>query len=575
MLYQLSIRNVAIIESVELSFEPGLNILTGETGAGKSILIDSLNLVLGARTNRELIRKPAQRARVEAAFDDIGPRAEALLNQWELASEDGSLIISREIFENGRSTARINGNLATLTQVKELASLLVDVHGQHEYRYLLDPAQHPHILDAFAGEPATRLLSQLAAVSARYSEASGALAQRFGDEQERQRRMDILQYQIHEISEANLILGEDEQLESERNLMQHAERLKQAVEGAYRLLYEGTENATGEGPGAQWLVDQSVNLLERAGDIDPSLGELTAQLTSISYELEDAIETLRSASERFDFDDFRLEEVENRLAQLKQLKRKYGATLEEVLEFGRQAEREYDQYLHAEENVIALEAEMHDLSVRWAQLSGRLTQVRADAAKRFEQAVMDQLKDLGMEDAKFQVRLIPRPQEEGQRSLPAWGAERVQFYLAANRGEEPGPLDKVASGGELSRIMLALKAVVAAMDDVPTMIFDEIDSGISGNMARIVAQKLALIGRQRQVICITHTAQIAAMADAHYFIEKVTDENRTRTQVSALAPEDRYREIARLVGGDMAGSVAAEHAREMLKWCRQYKKSLS
>lgn len=236
------------------------------------------------------------------------------------------------------------------------------------------------------------------------------------------------------------------------------------------------------------LVDQSVNLLERAGDIDPSLGELTAQLTSISYELEDAIETLRSASERFDFDDFRLEEVENRLAQLKQLKRKYGATLEEVLEFGRQAEREYDQYLHAEENVIALEAEMHDLSVRWAQLSGRLTQVRADAAKRFEQAVMDQLKDLGMEDAKFQVRLIPRPQEEGQRSLPAWGAERVQFYLAANRGEEPGPLDKVASGGELSRIMLALKAVVAAMDDVPTMIFDEIDSGISGNMARIVAQ---------------------------------------------------------------------------------------
>lgn len=205
MLYQLSIRNVAIIESVELSFEPGLNILTGETGAGKSILIDSLNLVLGARTNRELIRKPAQSARVEAAFDDIGPRAEALLNQWELASEDGSLIISREIFENGRSTARINGNLATLTQVKELASLLVDVHGQHEYRYLLDPAQHPQILDAFSGEPATRLLSPVGGGVRRYSEASGALAQRFGDEpQERQRRMDILQYQIHEISEANL-----------------------------------------------------------------------------------------------------------------------------------------------------------------------------------------------------------------------------------------------------------------------------------------------------------------------------------------------------------------------------------
>ncbi len=574
MLYQLSIRNVAIIESVELSLEPGLNILTGETGAGKSILIDSLNLVLGARTNRGLIRRPAQSARVEAAFDDIGPRAEALLSQWELPSEDGSLIISREIFDNGRSTARINGCLATLAQVKELAALLVDVHGQHEYRYLLDPAQHPHILDAYAGEPAAKLLEQLSGLCARYSEAAGALSQRYGDEQERQRRMDILQYQIHEIAEAHITPGEDEQLESERNLMQHAERLKQAVEGAYRLLYEGTESAGGEGPGAQWLVDQSVSLLERAGAIDPSLSELAAQLTSISYELEDAIETLRSVSGRFDFDDFRLEEVEGRLTQLKQLKRKYGGTLEEVLDFGRQAEREYDQYLHAEENVIALEAELHDLSVRWNQISGRLTQVRREAAQRFEQAVLAQLKDLGMEDARFEARLIARPLEEGQRGLPASGAERVQFYLAANRGEDPAPLDKVASGGELSRIMLAIKAVVAAMDDIPTMIFDEIDSGISGNMARIVGQKLALIARQRQVVCITHTAQIAAMADAHYYIEKVADESRTHTQVSALAPGDRYREIARLVGGDMAGSVAAEHAREMLKWCRQYKKSL-
>ncbi|MFR1759097.1 MAG: DNA repair protein RecN, partial [Christensenellaceae bacterium] len=308
--------------------------------------------------------------------------------------------------------------------------------------------------------------------------------------------------------------------------------------------------------------------------IDPSLSELAAQLTSISYELEDAIETLRSVSGRFDFDDFRLEEVEGRLTQLKQLNRKYGGTLEEVLDFGRQAEREYDQYLHAEENVIALEAELHDLSVRWNQISGRLTQVRREAAQRFEQAVLAQLKDLGMEDARFEARLIPRPLEEGQRGLPASGAERVQFYLAANRGEDPAPLDKVASGGELSRIMLAIKAVVAAMDDIPTMIFDEIDSGISGNMARIVGQKLALIARQRQVVCITHTAQIAAMADAHYYIEKVAGESRTHTQVSALAPGDRYREIARLVGGDMAGSVAAEHAREMLKWCRQYKKSL-
>lgn len=574
MLYQLSIRNVAIIESVELTFEPGLNILTGETGAGKSILIDSLNLVLGARTNRELIRRPAQSARVEAAFDDIGPRVEALLNQWELPAEDGSLILSREIFDNGRSTARINGSLATLAQVKELAALLVDVHGQHEYRYLLDPTQHPHILDAYAGEPAAKLLEQLSGLCVRYSEASRALEQRYGDEQERQRRMDILQYQIHEIAEAHITPGEDEQLEGERNLMQHAERLKQAVDGAYRLLYEGTESAGGEGPGAQWLVDQSVSLLERAGSIDSSLSELAAQLTSISYELEDAIETLRDVSGRFDFDDFRLEEVEGRLTQLKQLKRKYGATLEDVMDFGRQAEREYDQYLHAEENVIALEAELHDLSVRWNQISARLTQVRREAAQRFEQAVMNQLKDLGMEDAKFQARLIPRPPEEGQRSLPDLGAERVQFYLSANRGEAPAPLDKVASGGELSRIMLALKAVVAAMDDIPTMIFDEIDSGISGNMARIVAQKLALIGQQRQVICITHTAQIAAMADAHYYIEKVSDENRTHTQVSSLAPGDRYREIARLVGGDMAGSVAAEHAREMLKWCYQYKKSL-
>jgi len=571
LLYQLSIRNVAIIESVELSFDHGLNILSGETGAGKSILIDSLNMVLGARTNKDLVRLGAKSARVEAAFDDLGPRVRQLLQDWDCDSQEDTLILSREITDTGRSSARINGNMATLAQVKELAALLVDVHGQHEYRYLLDAAQHTHILDAFAGDGAIKLLEQLRGISARHHQLSQELDDRFGDEGERERRMDILQYQIHEINEARIVPGEDAELENERNLMQNAEKLRQAVSGAYQLLYEGAGRGEDGGPGAQALVDQSANLLERAGSVEGALGELSAQLTNISYELEDVIENLRDMAARFDFDDYRMEEVENRLDQLKQLKRKYGGTLESVLDFGAEAEREYDRYLHAEENMLALQAELHDLSVRWEQISGKLTAVREKAAERFQKAVMAQLKDLGMADARFEAHCIPRKKDG---TLPASGAESVQFYLAANKGEALGALDKVASGGELSRMMLALKAVVASMDDVPTMIFDEIDSGISGTMARIVGQKLALIARQRQVICITHTAQIAAMADAHFYIEKVVSGERTHTQVRALEHDDRYLEIARLVGGEMAGGLSHEHAREMIKWCDQYKESL-
>ncbi len=563
MLYQLTIHDVAIIEAAEVAFSSGLNILTGETGAGKSILIDSLNLVLGARANRELIRKPARSARVEAVFGDLNPEVTILLESWGVSTEDGELILSREIWDNGRSVARANGSLLGLGQLKELGILLVDVHGQHEYRYLLDPGQHTRILNGFAGEKAEKLLSDLRELSIHHRRCREELEQSYGDEEERERRMDILRYQIREIEAADLRPGEEAELEEERRIMQHAERLKEAVQTSYRML-NGDDGENGRG--AQSLIGEAASILDHVSEIDSALGDPAEKLQQTGYELEDVIETLRDMADRFDFDGYRLEEIENRLALIHSLEKKYGKEIESVLEFHDDALAEYERYQNADETVAEIRRELAKMEAQWEKKAEVLTKLRKETARNFENAVMEQMKDLGMKDGRFEVRLTPV-----DRPMNAGGAETAAFWLSANKGEETGPLEKVASGGELSRIMLALKSVIAATDDIPTMVFDEIDAGISGNMARVVGEKLLLIAEQRQVLCITHTAQIAAMGDEHYLIEKDASGERTVTKVMELSTEQRIQEIGRLIGRDMTGEIGETNAREMLRWCEKYK----
>jgi len=563
MLNQLTISNIAIIERTEMNFEAGLNILSGETGAGKSVLIQSIAFALGAKADKGMIRPPARSARVEALFDDDCAAVNQVLASLGVEREEGAfLAISREIWDNGKSIARVNGQSITLAQLKILSAALVDVHGQHEYRYLLDVQRHRGILDAFAGEKLAALVNEADEIAKEQHRLLKQKEEMSLDEAARMRRMDILQYQIQEIEAAGVKSGEEERLENDRRRMANASKVQGNLDEAYDMLYQS-------GHSAQNQVEQSAGKLERIADLDPAFSNLAERLNTVIYELEDVVGELRSLRDAYEFDDSQLENTETRLAQLKSLMRKYGSTEDAILEFLARAKEEYDGYLHAEENAQLWDEQLVELTRRWKKASKVIAAIREHTARQFSEAVSAQLTELGMEKAQFRVELRAMQEDE---ALPLGGGQSAAFLFSANLGEALHPLDKVASGGELSRLMLALKTVMADTDAVSCMVFDEIDSGISGNMATVVAQKLSLIARERQVICITHTAQIAAMGDMQYLIEKTEQDGRVTSHVKPLTEDARYLEIARLVGMDMAGATGQAHARQMLAWCREFKK---
>ncbi|GBD30504.1 DNA repair protein RecN [bacterium HR32] len=567
MLRELHVRDFALLEDVRVEFGPGLNVLTGETGAGKSMLVDALGAVLGYRTPSDVVRTGASVARIAAVFDLARwPRVAEAAAELGVPLEDGTLVLVREV--GGRARAYANGEPTTVAVLRRLGSLLVEVHGQHEGQRLLDPSTHRELLDAFGQDALGELLARVGALFARWREARAALRSLEGDERERAHRVDLLAFQVAEIEAARLRPGELDELTALRARLVHAERLREAVGAAYDVLY-GREEGT-----AADSVGRALALLRQAAQWDPDLRQAVDVLEGVQAQLQEAARDVHAALERSQSDPARLEEVEERIAGVRALLRKYGDTEEAVLAYARRAAEELEALRNADSRRETLAAEVESLQAELAAAVGELSKARREAARRLERAAVRHLRDLAMPSARFQVQLETREDEdglplEGRRvAVGPWGADRVEFLLSTNPGEPPKPLARVASGGELSRVMLALRSALAAADPVPVMVFDEVDAGVGARTGQVIGAKLSELARRSQVLCVTHLPQIAAAADRHLAIRKLTEGGRTRTVVEALDGGSRVEEVARMLSGPQPTEIARHHARELLRATR-------
>jgi DNA repair protein RecN (Recombination protein N) len=553
LLQSLSIRNFAIIDRLDLEFGAGLSALTGETGAGKSIIIDALDLVLGGRADAEMVRAGADRAAVDALFDIAGlAEVRRLIDEMGFEAEEDRLLISREVGVSGRSSARIGGRPATIAQLRELGDWLVDLHGQHEHQALLAAGRHLDLMDDWAGKALLELRTEagreLAALRQLEAERSRLLA----DARDRAQRLDLYGFQVKEIREAALAPGEDEQLAADERRVANAQRLAEAAASAASAL-SGDDTGTG----VLSTLAQTVRLLEDSARIDPALDSMLEAMRSATFELNEVERDLRHYQDTIELDPERLQQIEERLELIRSLKRKYGDSIEEILRFEQETAGKLEALTNSKERGEELERAIAGASERLRELCGRLSALRRAAAEQFQEATLRELRDLGMERAQFAVQISP--EEPGPK-----GADRVEFLISTNPGEPLRPLAKVASGGEISRVMLAIKSAMSGREPVPTMVFDEIDVGIGGRTASVIAQKLALLSRSAQILCITHLAQIASRADTHFRIEKRESADRTVVSVTALAPEERVAEVARMIAGAHITETVLQHAREML-----------
>ena len=551
MLARLHIENAAVIEKADLELVPGFNVLTGETGAGKSILIDSINLVLGERVSRDIVRAGAQSALVSALFTDVSPAVCEAVEALGFSCEDGALLLQRELSADGRGSARVSGRPATASILREIGRLLVNTHGQHDNQALLDPEWHLRYLDRFgaAGEK----LAEYREAYAGQQRVRAEIAKLDTDEAEKARRADLLAYQLEEIDAAELSPGEDEELAARKTRVQNSEKIATAVAEAYEALTGGDDSS-----GARGLLEEAADSLERAAAWFPELAKLAERLRDTAAEAEDCAETLRDTAEQTEFDPAELENIEERLDVLYRLKRKYGASVEEILAYAQKAREELETIEHADETLQRLQNELSTLQKRVKKLADGLTELRLSAAKGLEERISGELAFLDMPGTRFAVQFTPLP-EPGPN-----GGEHVEFLIAANPGSPPRPLARIASGGELSRVMLAIKNALADNDEIETAIFDEIDAGVSGRAAQKIGKKLREVSMGRQVVCVTHLAQIASQAHRHILIEKRSTDNNTYTSLTTLDFDGRRRELARIIGGADITPVTLETAGEML-----------
>lgn len=553
MLTSLQIENIAVIEKAEISFDKGLNVLTGETGAGKSIIIDSINAVLGERTTRELVRAGASSAKVSALFFDLSQAVGLVLESLGLEpEEDGSLLIQRSISADGRSVCRINGKTATVSMLRQLGGELINIHGQHDSQSLLSPDRHIGFIDALAQDG--KLLEEYHSLYASYVKVRRALNELQMDEDEKLRKTDLLRFQIDELEAANLQIGERESLTQERTRCLNAEKILQSLRRAYDAV-NGTEESLGA---SQLLTDAAASLQEAARYYD-AVDQTAQEVLELSYHLEAYTDEIRSAFDALSYNSGDLERIEERLDLLYKLSRKYGETEEEMLAYLDNARKELDEIAFSEEHIEQLHEERRELVRKIKALAVTLSDVRRQTGERFAKQVEEELAYLDMPHVRFLVR------HEQTKPGPN-GADEIEFLISANPGEPPRPLAKIASGGELSRIMLAIKNVLSDSDEIGTLIFDEIDTGVSGRAAQKIALKLKQVSAGRQVICVTHLAQIAAQADCHLLIQKTVRKEKTYTQVDALDFEGRKRELARIMGGmEEITPLQLQSAEELLR----------
>lgn len=560
MLLTLSMRNVALIESLTLEFQRGLHVMTGETGAGKSIVVDAVNLVLGGRADRELIRTGTEKAWVEAAFDISDcAKAQELLASQSLEAEGGTVTLYREITRSGRNLCRVCGVTMPVAFLRELAALLMDVHGQHEHRFLMEPKYHMQFLDAFGGAEHQAILAQTAQAYQAFITNHRAYARLVKENERKNRRLEELRADLAVMKKAHLKPGEEEILTQERDRLRHGEKIRSALSAAESALSVGSE----EGGGVVSAWRGATQALHGIAGLAPEYQAIEERMESLGYEIEEVAYDLSRLRDANEFDPQRAETVESRLDLIRRLERRFGPTLEDVLTAQKSMQEEYEHLNGLEDQVERMGAEHKRLLAAYRQCARTLTQRRTELARSFEAAMMEQLKDLGMEKTVFQVAFAPRPQRQPMPQSD--GDDVIEFMISPNPGEPLKPLSKIASGGELSRLMLAIKSLEAAQGGVGTMVFDEIDTGISGRMAQVVAEKMAAIAARRQVLCVTHLPQIAAMADHQLLVEKHQEADRTHTTVRLLDHEGRVAELARMIGGaGDSGESARQHAERML-----------
>lgn len=548
MLSNLHVKNLALIEESDIQLTPGLNILSGETGAGKSILIGSINLALGAKADKELIRHGADYALVELVFEHLDKKVHEVMKQMDLPDEDDMVVIQRKITKNG-SNLKINGETVVTRQVKALAEYLIDIHGQHEHQSLLKTAKHMEILDAYAGEKLEAELHKLQDAYEEYKKLKKQIEQEDADESTRKRELDLLQYELEEIENASLKVGEDEQLEQTYSRMLHAQKIGQALQHSIQ--------STDYDNGAGAMLSVALRELNQVLSYDERLQELDSMLMDIDAMLSDFSRTALRIAEDMEFSEEEFIQTEERLNTINHLKDKYGRTIEAVLTYAQQKQERIEELLHFEEYIAQLEKKMQDAYELVLKHGTVISKLRAKAAETLSAVLTTSLLELNFFDVQFEIVLKPK------KEPTAKGLEDVEFMISTNPGEPLKPVAQVASGGELSRIMLAIKTVLAQKDCIDTLIFDEIDSGISGKTAWKVSEKLGELGKTHQIICITHLPQIAAMADSHFLISKNVEDGSTISRMEALTEEEAIGELARMVGADSVDELAQSHARSM------------
>ncbi|AUI78880.1 DNA repair protein RecN [Lactiplantibacillus pentosus] len=556
MLQELSITNFAIIEHLDIAFEAGMTVLTGETGAGKSIIIDAVGLLAGGRGSSEFIRTGADKAVLQGMFilPADGVTAQ-LLDEAGIDHADNTVILQREITKSGRNTCRINGMLVNTTTLKQIGETIVDIHGQNEHQELMQPEKHLGLLDEFAAAKIRKLKQQYQQQYDHYQQLNRELRQKNANEKEWAQRLDMLNFQVDEIAAAQVKVGEEAALIAERDRLDNYQMINQALQQSYTLLAAGEETT-----GAVDMVGTAMNALEPIANLDSAFNEITVNVKNAFYGLQDAAGQISNQLDLQEFDEGRLDEIEQRLDVLSQLKRKYGDSEQQILDYYQKIAAELAKMTDSEENSEDLAQRVTDAKDKLLKTGEALSDKRRTAAKVLQRQIHQELKDLYMDKAVFEVRFKPT---KGQ--IYRSGLDSVEFYIQTNPGERMRPLAKIASGGELSRMMLALKTIFSESQGITSIIFDEVDTGVSGRVAQAIAEKINGIAHFSQVLCITHLPQVAAMSDHHYFIAKKITGKRTKTSVTKLDNAARVKELARMLAGTKVTKLSLEHAEELLQ----------
>lgn len=560
MLLQLNIKNFALIENLSISFEKGLNILTGETGAGKSILIDAINFVLGSKFNKDLIRTGESKTFVEAIFSIENPKTYEMLKQNDIEYDD-VVIISRETFQSGKSIAKINGKAVLLSNLKEISTSLLDIHGQHENQNLLDPSNHIIYLDNYGGKD---LEQQILQFKKRYDELKAIdskIQSLSGNQGEREKLTDFLNYQIKEIEDAKLKTGEDDELEEKYKLLYNSEKISQVLSSAYETLYNGNENMTSIFDRLGIVIRDLKNISENLN----SINDITKSLEDAYFIIEEKTEEIRNIRDNVYYDENEMEYINSRIFAISTLKRKYGSTIEEILKYKNKLLEQYTQLNNSSEIIQELENKRKVILNELNDIGTHIHQLREKISKKLENNIKEELNQIGLEKSIIKISV------ELEEQINSNGLDKIQFLISTNPGEPLKPLEKVVSGGELSRIMLALKTVFADRDKIPSIIFDEVDTGISGRIAQSVAEKMFIISVSHQVFCVTHLPQIACMSDVHYIVQKNVLNGKTFTEVKKIDEKEKKLEIARMIGSSEVTKITMEHADELIKMADEKK----